>query len=205
MEDSGATHAAIHSRELVLLLSPTRRPPAYGQVFQPEGEIQRQWEELRCWAEACGRLIDSEWASRLREGREGGGEEHFVYFRGDAGFVIKETRPDSWASGAAPAQYFARWDDIGKLWPKLEAMVIGVSEAAIWTRQRFVEGEIYKDRPALDADMTRNGWLRIEVNRYQHTASGAVIRDAKPSNVIRGRDGTPWPFDVIVESTGSLE
>jgi hypothetical protein len=39
---------------------------------------------------------------------------------------------------------------------------------------------------------------------FIHITTGAVIKDAKPSNGIRGRDGTVWPFDVVVESTGSL-
>ncbi|WP_367873717.1 hypothetical protein [Luteolibacter sp. Populi] len=204
MENPPRAQGTISARELIAILSPTRRPPTYGQVFQSEAEVQRQLEALRRWAERSGRIIDDEWAADLRAGVEGGGEEHFVYFAQGAEFVVKETRPDSWASGATAAQYFARWDDVGKLWPKLEAEVIGISGKSIWTRQKFVDGDNYIDRAEFEADMAKAGWDKTGLNRFRHAATGAEIRDAKPSNVIRGRDGTPWPIDVIVDSTGSI-
>lgn len=144
-------------------------------------------------------------AEALRKGREGGGEEHFVYFDESTSHVIKETRPDSWANKATAGQYFQRWHDLGTLCPALEAEIIGVSSDSIFTRQRFIDGDIFESRAALEADMRVNGWERIAPNHFRHLETGAVIVDAKPSNVIRGRDGTVWPSDVVVESTGNLK
>jgi hypothetical protein len=204
MEDSSGAPAAIRARELVAILSPDRTPPVYGQVFQSDAEVQRQWSALKSWAKKNGAFLSPDQANTLRQGKEGGGEEHFVYFDESASHVIKETRPDSWANKATAGQYFQRWHDIGKLWPALEAEVIGVSETAIFPRQRFIDGDIYESRSDLVADMNRNGWERIDPNRFRHRKTGALITDAKPSNVIRGRDGSVWPFDVVVESPGNI-
>jgi hypothetical protein len=204
MEDSSGARAAIRARELVAILSPDRKPPVYGQVFQSDAEVQRQWSALKSWAKKNGAFLSLDQVMALRKGKEGGGEEHFVYFDENASHVIKETRPDSWANKATAGQYFQRWHDIGKLWPALEAEVIGVSDASIFTRQRFIDGDIFESRSDLEADMKMNGWERIGPNRFRHHETGALITDAKPSNVIRGRDGTVWPFDVVVVSTGNL-
>lgn len=205
MEDSGPAQGAIPARELVPILSPDRSPPTYGQVFQPDAEIKRQWGALTSWAKDSGVFITPEGAKKLRKGDKGGGEEHFVYFDEVLGHVVKETRPDSWANKATAGQYFQRWKDIGKLWPALEPEVIGVSDGAIFTRQKFIDGDVYENRADLMADMKTNGWEPAGYGKFRHEATGAVIGDARPSNVIRGRDGTVWPFDVIVESTGNLE
>ena len=204
MEDSSGADEAIRARELVAILSPGRKPPVYGQVFQSEAEVLRQWSTLISWAKDKGVFLSPDQAKALRKGKEGGGEEHFVYFEKNATHVIKETRPDSWANKAAAGQYFQRWNDIGKLWPALEAEIIGVTDDSIFTRQRFIDGDIYESRAALEADMAANGWEKIGLNRFSHPESGAVITDAKPSNVIRGRDGAVWPFDGVVESTGNI-
>lgn len=149
-------------------------------------------------------LLSVSQVEALRRGREGGGEEHFVYFDENSNHVIKETRPDSWANKASAGQYFQRWVDLGTLWPALEAELIGIDGHSIFVRQRFVDGDLFEDRASLDAGMGANGRERIGSIRFRHHASGAVITDAKPSNVIRGRDGSVWPFDVVVESPGNL-
>jgi hypothetical protein len=203
MEDSSGANEAIRARELVAILSPDRKPPLYGQVFQSDTEVERQWSALISWAKENGAFLSPNQAKALRKGKEGGGEEHFVYFDENATHVIKETRPDSWAKATA-GQYFQRWHDIGKLWPALEAEVVGVSDESIFTRQRFIDGDIYESSAALEADMKTNGWERIAPNHFWHNETGAVIVDAKRSNVIRGRDGAIWPFDVVVKSTGNI-
>lgn len=205
MENPLGAHRAIRARELVAVVSPDRQPPLYGQVFQSAAEVERQWSALTSWAAKNGLLLSPEQAAKLRRGREGGGEEHFVYFDEHEIHVIKETRPDSWANKASAGQYFQRWRDVGILWPALEAELIGISGHSIFVRQRFIDGDVFESRADLEGDMSANGWERIGSARFRHIATGAVIRDAKPSNVIRGRDGSVWPFDVVVESTGCLE
>jgi hypothetical protein len=204
MENPLGAQKAIRARELVAVVSPDRKPPLYGQVFQSDAEVQRQWSALTFWAAENGLLLSPEQAAKLRRGREGGGEEHFVYFDEHEIFVIKETRPDSWANRASAGQYFQRWVDLGTLWPALEAELVGISDHSIFVRQRFIDGDLFGDRAVLEADMSANGWERIGPIRFRHISTGAVVTDAKPSNVIRGRDGSVWPFDVVVESTGSL-
>lgn len=204
MENPLGAQKAIRARELVPVVSPDRNPPLYGQVFQSAAEVERQWSALTSWAEERGMLLSLSQVEALRRGREGGGEEHFVYFDENCHHVVKETRPDSWANKASAGQYFQRWADLGTLWPALEAEVIGIDGHSIFVRQRFVDGDLFEDRASLDAGMNANGWERIGSIRFRHLPSGAVITDAKPSNVIRGRDGSVWPFDVVVESTGSL-
>ena len=204
MENPLGAQEAIRARELVAVVSPDRKPPLYGQVFQSDAELERQWSALTCWAAEKGVILSIVQIETLRRGREGGGEEHFVYFDECSNHVIKETRPDSWANKASAGQYFQRWVDLGTLWPALEAELIGISDHSIFVRQRFIDGDLFKDRAVLEADMAANGWERIGPIRFRHLATGAVITDAKPSNVIRGRDGSVWPFDVVVESTGIL-
>ncbi len=204
MENPFGAQKAIRARELVAVVSPDRKPPLYGHVFQSSAEVERQWSALNSWAAENGRLLTPAQVEMLRSGREGGGEEHFVYFDENSDHVIKETRPDSWANKASAGQYFQRWHDLGTLWPALEAEFVGISGQSIFVRQRFIDGDIVQNRALLEADMRANGWERIGASCFRHITTGAVIKDAKPSNVIRGRDGTVWPFDVVVESTGSL-
>lgn len=204
METPLGAQKAVRARELVAVVSPNRRPPLYGQVFQSAAEVERQWSALSFWAAQKGLLLSPAQVEEFRRGREGGGEEHFVYFDDRSSHVVKETRPDSWANKASAGQYFQRWHDLGTLWPALEAEFIGISSHAIFVPQRFVDGDIVESRADLEADMGANGWERIGAIRFRHIKTGAVITDAKPTNVIRGRDGTVWPFDVVVESTGSL-
>jgi hypothetical protein len=204
MENPLGAQKAIRARELVAVVSPNRRPPLYGQVFQSAAEVDRQWAALTGWAAENDMLLSPGQAERLRHGREGGGEEHFVYFEEHESHVIKETRPDSWANKASAGQYFQRWIDLGTLWPALEAELVGIYDRSIFVRQRFIDGDVFEDRAVLEADMRANGWERIGAIRFRHVGTGAVITDAKPSNVIRGRDGSVWPFDVVVESTGCL-
>jgi hypothetical protein len=205
MEKPLGAQKAIRARELVAVVSPDRKPPLYGQVFQSAAEVERQWWALTSWAGKHGLILSRAHVERLRRGREGGGEEHFVYFDEYESHVIKETRPDSWANKASAGQYFQRWRDLGTLWPALEAEFVGTFGHSIFVRQRFIDGDVFESRAHLEADMGAKGWERSGANRFSHLASGAVITDAKPSNVIRGRDGAVWPFDVVVESTGSFE
>lgn len=158
MENPLGAQKAIRARELVAVVSPNRKPPLYGQVFQSAAEVERQWSALTSWAEEKGMLLSLSQVEALRRGREGGGEEHFVYFDENSNHVIKETRPDSWANKASAGQYFQRWFDLGTLWPALEAELIGIDGHSIFVRQRFVDGDLFEDRASLDAGMGENGW-----------------------------------------------
>lgn len=194
----------VSTRELVEVLSPERTPPTYGQVFVSEQKIRKEKSELKDWALRNGLHINARELADLKRGKEkGGGEEHFVYFDGDS--VIKETRSDSWAGGASPSQYFQRWADIGKLWPALEPELLGVSGDSIIVRQRFIDGQVFIDAKSLDRAMVKQGWERVSPAKYRHIQTGAIIGDVRPGNVIRGRDGSVWPFDVIVEKLGTNE
>jgi hypothetical protein len=202
IQDGGTAQGAVSPGELVAALSPNRKPPLYGQVFQSSAEISRQKAELKNWAAGNGLTLTPDQASALTRGKQrGGGEEHDVFRDGES--VIKATRGDSWAAGASPAQYFQRWEDIGKLWPALKPEVIGIEGDRIWTRQTFIDGDVYSNPADLTRDMDAAGWDRLGPRRFKHRASGAVISDVKPSNVIRGKDGRMWPFDVIVDDIGT--
>ena len=52
--------------------------------------------------------------------------------------------------------------------------------------------------------MAEFGWEKIAPAKFKHKQSGAIISDARPSNVIKGADGRPWPFDVMVDDLGSF-
>jgi hypothetical protein len=202
IQDGGAAQGAVSQGELVAVLSPNRKPPLYGQVFQSSAEISRQKAELKNWAASNGLALTPDQASALTRGKQrGGGEEHDVFRDGES--VIKATRGDSWAAGASPAQYFQRWEDIGRLWPALKPEVIGIEGDRIWTRQTFIDGDVYSNPADLTRDMDAAGWDRVGPRRFKHRVSGAVISDVKPSNVIRGKDGRMWPFDVIVDDIGT--
>lgn len=80
--------------------------------------------------------------------------------------------------------------------------MVGIEGDRIWVRQQFVDGDVYEKSDELQKDLEEAGWEKIGPMRYRDRKSGAIIRDAKPSNVIRGKDGRLWPFDVVVEDVG---
>ena len=182
-EDMGSAPRPIQAGELVPLLSPSRCPPGYNRVFQSEGEIQRQVRALRNWAKSDGLFLSpaDEQSIRGRAEASGGGEEHNVLLFRQEGesFVIKETRRESGFPGMAPAQYFARWEDLGKLWPALAVVLVGVSDHAIWVKQDFIDGEVYQDRSELDQDVADRGWVKPGPPQFTHKGTDAVIGDVK--------------------------
>lgn len=195
------------SRKLVAELSPGKKPPIYGQVFQTEAEVIRQRMLLQELAEALGLRVDDGFLTTIRNSalEETEGQEHEVYYTSTE-WVTKVTKADSWASGASPAQYFQRWIDLGILYPDLEPEVLGILEdGRIIVRQKAIQGRVFDSSSSLQAEMERQGWERISGRRYRHHESKAEISDVSSSNVILGEDGAIWPFDVVVQDLGSKE
>jgi hypothetical protein len=59
MENPLGAQKAIRARELVAVVSPDRKPPLYGHVFQSSAEVERQWSALNSWAAENGRLLST--------------------------------------------------------------------------------------------------------------------------------------------------
>jgi len=195
------------SRQFAKELSPEREPLIYGQGFHSESEVRRQREKLIEIARGKGILLDAEEEARIRRDAEAfdEGQEHEVFFAGDE-WVTKITKKDSWAAGAAPAQYFARWADLGTLFPKLEPQVIGVlPDGRIVVRQEFIKGTTFDSVSSLQSAMEANGWEKLDGSKYRHRETKAIISDARPPNVIRDDEGGVWPFDVVVHDVGTNE
>lgn len=147
-------------------------------------------------------------------GERGGGSEHDVYVTGEEGHlvVIRSTIQDSYGfRGRSPAQYLKRLKDYNRVFPALQTRMIGVSQNArgngvIWTAQPFIEGREFEDDRALQEEMERRGWERIDKDfdeniLYRHAGSGVVIRDAHGGNVLVKGDEL-FPVDVIVDDVG---
>lgn len=203
----GSAPRPIQAGELVPLLSPSRRPPGYNRVFQSEGEIQRQVRALRNWAKSDGLFLSpaDEQSIRGRAEASGGGEEHNVLLFRQEGesFVIKGTRRESGFPGMAPAQYFARWGSRKTLAGPCCRAGRSVGSCYLgetgFHRWRSLSGS---QRVGSGPGGQRMGEARAAAIYPQ--GNGRCHRRCEASNVIKGLDGEPWPFDVIVESTGSL-
>jgi hypothetical protein len=139
------------------------------------------------------------------------GEEHTVLFVGKEPnkLVIRSTiRSNFGVPDRSPAQYLQRIEDYNSLFPKHPLVVIGVSlnngqNPVIWTAQPFVEGEEFDSDLDLQAAMERRGWVR-NGTIYRHSASGAVIYDVHPGNILHKGDEL-YPIDVIVGNLPSAE
>lgn len=69
--------------------------------------------------------------------------------------------------------------DLGKLWPALAVVLVGVSDHAIWVKQDFIDGEVYQDRSELDQDLADRGWVKPGPPQFTHKGTDAVIGDVK--------------------------
>jgi len=195
------------SHQLVAELSPSQKPPVYGQVFQTDAEVKRQRELLQELAEVYRLRVDEDFLAAIRDIalEETEGQEHEVYYS-NMEWVTKVTKFDSWASGASPAQYFQRWIDLGILYPDLEPEVLGIlKDGRIIVRQKAVQGRVFNSPSQLQAEMERQGWEKLSGRKYRHHETKAVISDVSSSNVILGEDGALWPFDVVVHDLGTKD
>jgi 3-oxoacyl-[acyl-carrier protein] reductase len=193
---------------ITAFLSPERKPPRYNHVFQSQTEINRQFSALTQWAKDEGIFLNAVDERKFLKGAAAktGGSEHsvFIFKEDDGGHVIKKTHGVGGFSGAAPAQYFDRWNDFGKLFPEMKPDIVGVSNGSVFIKQEFIDGDVYFDPVTLAHDMAEFGWEKIAPAKFKHIKSGAIISDARPSNVIKAADGRPLPFDVMVDDLGSF-
>ena len=157
---------------------------------------------------------DSPFLDELAKTTPLGGAEHLAFLIGEGGnrIVIRATDNGYFGpmSDISPAQYLQRLEDYNRSFPSLRMQMVGVSEspeveghAVIWTAQRFVEGERFRNQPALAKAMEAQGWAQVGDShsfQFRHLETGAVIEDAHTDNVFQNERGELFPFDVRIDA-----
>lgn len=196
------------------------QPSAYSDTSRPEGTfvtesvdadtIRDEKDRLIAAAKAQGFFWDDDAVARIADmacAVVQGGMEHDAYLvgSGDQRVVIRNTANGIYGlPDKSPAQYLQRLSEYNRTFPALQIRLIGVSEdadgnAVIWTTQPFAPGKEFKNFVELQAALKAAGWKSEKgLGRYVHEATGTVIRDVHPGNVLH-RDGELFPIDVQVE------
>lgn len=187
----------------------TRRAGSFVTESVDADTIRAEKDQLIAAAKAHGFFWDDDAVARIADVARGvqGGMEHDAYLvgSGDDLVVIRNTTNGIYGlPDKSPAQYLQRLDEFNRTFPLLEIRLVGVSEdvdgnAVIWTTQPFVPGAEFKNFIELKAALKAAGWKSEKgLGRYVHEASGTVIRDVHPGNVLH-RDGELFPIDVQIE------
>ncbi len=152
------------------------------------------------------------------------GMEHEVQIVGEDNgkeVVIRTTKDGKFGhtSKYSPVEYLKRMSDYNKVFPDLHIGMIGVAQesdgkVSILTAQPFVKGKEAKNIEELDALLRKHGWFeegaatqanRNRPRKYKHAATGAVINDVHPGNILIGEGGQLYPIDVYVEKMPTIK
>jgi hypothetical protein len=182
---------------------PQRAADAYlawlGQKSATEARNLRDAERtFTRFAEETGRVLATDAAKAICSGKEFGGEEHWVFLRGNR--VWKVLRPGrGYPVGGDPLEYVQRLGRLHDAAPQLEIRLVGILPAKgksprIVTSMERINGAA----PAQDylrQWLGAHGWVEAGKHEYRHEASGVEMADAAPDNFIQVGDDVV-PIDV---------
>lgn len=190
--------------------------------YPREIRADREAESLARWADAQGVL---EVENRAPQSDELTGGEHFVTLDASGFIVYKSTHPGKFGFGAdvemvhprgrstrpritaglvdaSPDEYLFRLTRQNELFGD-DVRVMGAARypqgVSVLTTQPFYRG-VRTEQPVIDSWFEARGWKTLtgKDGAFYDEASGLLIMDALPRNVLTLEDGNLMPFDVVI-------
>ena len=152
------------------------------------------------FANETGRVLPESWLKEIKPHQIKGGEEHWVFDRGD-GRITKVLKPEKgYPVGGDPLEYLMRLGRLNAAAPQLDIQIPGIlpskggKNVRIVTSMAKVQGE-HPTEEFLRGWLNNHGWTEAGTNAWLHKASGIEMADAAPDNFIQV-DNDVVPIDV---------
>ena len=170
-----------------------------------ESECKRQFQLLKTWAQACGKLIPAD----TLQCPVALGAEHRVFFDEKRRLAIKATNtgccgmayPNGEPAPALPSEYLQRWIWQNSLFgdcAEFEGVLENPAGLCLIVSQPWITGDVPPDE-AIQAYLAANGFAMTELHESHYRATdGLAVMDCHDGNFLLAGDGMILPIDVIV-------